>query len=189
MKVMIDIETLSTEHNAVVLSIGAVKFTKEEVTDDSIYMELDHNVQSVCMSRHVKQDTLDWWAVQEGPIPDKGSVIPQDAIEILKDFCRGCEEFWFRGPTFDAVILENLAAQVGRSVPWKFWQIRDARTFDSLGYTRYDKKKVSHNALEDAIEQAKDIVNVFGELQHQLDSMRAMAETRLISQQIRRGEL
>lgn len=164
MKVMIDIETLSTEHNAVVLSIGAVKFTEEEVTEDKFYVELDQDVQTDGLNRDVKQSTLDWWQEQVND-PPNGTVIPQDAIEMLKDFCKDCEEFWFRGPTFDAVILENLASNVGRSIPWKFWQIRDARTFDSLQMPRHDKKKVSHNALEDAIEQAKDVVNVFDEIE------------------------
>jgi hypothetical protein len=161
MKVMIDIETLSTEHNAVVLSIGAVKFTEEEVTEDTFYRELDRESQEA--DRHVSKRTLEWWSTQENP-PPKGDYDPEQALQELSYFCGDCEEFWFRGPTFDAVILENLADQYHVSVPWKFWQICDARTFDSLQMPRHDKKKVSHNALEDAIEQAKDVVHVFDEI-------------------------
>ena len=163
---MIDIETLSTEHNAVVLSIGAVKFTEEKVTEDTFYMELNREFQEERLQRHVSESTLDWWATQDND-PPNGEHKPGYVLSNLFKFCNDCEEFWFRGPTFDAVILEDLAKPYGFSayIPWKFWQIRDARTFDSLHMPRHDKKKVSHNALEDAIEQAKDVVHVFDEIE------------------------
>ena len=37
--------------------------------------------------------------------------------------------WWFRGPHFDAAIMESLFEENGMVAPWKFWAVRDTRTW------------------------------------------------------------
>ena len=65
-----------------------------------------------------------------------------------------CEEYWFQGPTFDAIILDDL---LGSAVPWRFFQVRDQRTADGLAICQETikemKKTINHDALEDVRNQ------------------------------------
>jgi hypothetical protein len=162
MKVMIDIETLSTESNALVLSIGAVKFTEERVAEVGFYQELCHETQEI-LKRDVPSSTLEWWS-QQTEHPPCGDVMPTKALVLLNDYVKDCDEVWFCGPQFDHVILESLYKDCGLNMGWKFWQVRDSRTLDTFNIKREDKPIVRHNALDDAKQQALDVVNVFDTL-------------------------
>jgi hypothetical protein len=66
MDIMLDIETLSTRPDAVVLTIGAVKFSpwaSDVNTDDGLYVRVNVDEQ-LELGRHVQQDTIDWWGRQ-----------------------------------------------------------------------------------------------------------------------------
>ena len=66
MDIMLDIETLSTRPEAVVLTLGAVKFdpwADEVNTETGLYIRIDVDEQ-LTLNRHVQQDTVDWWGRQ-----------------------------------------------------------------------------------------------------------------------------
>jgi hypothetical protein len=66
MDIMLDLETLSTRPESVILTIGAVKFDPwgEDVdTDNVLYYRVNVDEQ-LAMDRHVLESTIEWWGKQ-----------------------------------------------------------------------------------------------------------------------------
>ena len=169
MDIMLDIETLSTRPDAVVLTLGAVKFSpwaSEVDTDTGLYVRVDVEEQ-LALDRHVQQDTVDWWRkqteeVREEALGDANRTSVTELLNQLNKFVVGVDNIWCQGPVFDIVILENLYRQVERPTPWQFWQIRDSRTlFGVHGDPRGKGAKGAHNALIDCYYQAEAVQQVY----------------------------
>ena len=166
---MIDIETLDTAPNSVILSIGAVKFdpfTYEEPYDKK-HWRLDINAQTEA-GRSVSESTLEWWGKQAAHIRDR-AFSDDNRIEIL-EFCKelnrwmtGCKEIWCQGPQFDMVMIEDLFKHFNHHRNWAYWQIRDSRTLFSImpSDPRKDIQEDLHDALADAYWQAKCVQKCF----------------------------
>jgi hypothetical protein len=167
---MIDLETLSTRPDAVILSLGAIKFDPytQEQPHDPLYFRVDVDSQTE-MGRHVMQDTLDWWATQpehirEDALGESDRISLDDTVKEINRWAVGIDVFWCQGPLFDYAILQNLYAQLGKPVPWQYWAIRDSRTLFSL-YRETDVAKVdAHNALADCDYQAKKVQRYYKQL-------------------------
>jgi hypothetical protein len=69
---MIDLETLSTNPNATVLTVGGVKFDPYTTAEPSqgMYFRVDVDSQTE-MGRDVMQDTLEWWGRQDPEIMEE----------------------------------------------------------------------------------------------------------------------
>ena len=170
--VMLDIETLGTRPDCVVLTLGAVKFNPYSLDEPGpgIYLRLDPDEQ-ILLEREVQEDTLLWWMKQPedvrkealDPGPDRVSVL--ELYRELNRFLVGVDDIWAQGPAFDIVILENLYRQMGWPTPWQFWQIRDSRTLFSVhGDPREKNKAGLHNALEDCVSQARGVQQIYNRL-------------------------
>ena len=167
-QVMLDLETLGTRPECVILTLGAVKFnpyTLEEPTG-GLYLRMDADEQ-IAKGREVQEDTLQWWMnqaedIREEALGEEGRVSVEQMYKELNKICVGVQNIWAQGPVFDIVILENLYRQLGLPCPWQFWQIRDSRTLlSSLGDPREKNKAGLHNALEDCVSQAQAVQFVF----------------------------
>ena len=153
----IDLETLSTKPDAVVLTIGAVKF--DPFTNDPPYSDFYYrfNVDAQTkIGRHVEEGTLEWWSRQsteivEEALSDENRHDPKHILKELNKYLVGVDKIWCQGPCFDIVILENLYRQLGLHWNWAFYNIRDSRTLFSLmpRDPRKDIEFSAHNALED----------------------------------------
>lgn len=166
---MVDLETLAITPDAVVLSLGAVHFNpRSNGIQDTLYFKVDLDDQDR-LGRTIDPNTLDWWSKQD-PVIMEEAFSPNDRIslsEALDQFHRfawGCDAFWSHGAGFDIVILENIYRQLGKGIPWNYWQIRDTRTLFDLGADPDMPKGEKHNALQDAIRQAIGVQNVFAKL-------------------------
>ena len=165
---MIDLETLSTNPNATILTVGGVKFDPHTKTEPSqgMYFRVDVDSQTK-QGRDVMQETLDWWATQPADIRDEAlgdedRISLNDAIKTINKWCVGVDVFWCQGPLFDYAILQNLYHQMETPVPWNYWQIRDSRTLFSLVPKDPNEKRTGlHNALEDCYFQAKKVQKVY----------------------------
>lgn len=138
--VVCDIETLSVRKNAVVPCIGMIKFdptvdhTYDQLVQSGVYVKLDVDEQ-LKVGRHVMKDTVDWWAEQSKEA--QATIVPGPNDVGILDFHSKLEQlgdikdaFWFfRGPHFDAAILESLFEDFGIKQPWNFWAVRDTRTW------------------------------------------------------------
>tara|TARA_Y100000114_G_scaffold156905_1_gene185933 strand:- start:2445 stop:2972 length:528 start_codon:yes stop_codon:yes gene_type:complete len=165
---MIDLETLSTNPNATILTVGGVKFdphTQMKPYGD-MYFRMDVDSQTA-MKRDVQKETLDWWATQdkeimEEALGDQNRISIGDSIKQINKFSVGVDVFWCQGPLFDYAILQDLYKQAGQPVPWQYYQIRDSRTLFSLVPRDPSEKRTGlHNALEDCYFQAKKVQKVY----------------------------
>ncbi len=168
---MIDLETLSTNPNAIILTIGGVKFDPYTIAEPSqgMYFRVDVDKQT-SMGRDVMQDTVDWWSKQPKEISDEAFSDDNresldDMIKKINKFSVGVDVFWCQGPLFDYAILQDIYKQLGYPVPWQYWQIRDSRTLFSLVPKDPNEKRTGlHNALEDCYFQAKKVQRVYKQL-------------------------
>ncbi len=162
---MVDIETLGTKPNSVVLTVGGCKFDPFSLADpyDYFIMRLDVDEQTA-QGRFVDDRTLAWWGRQAPEIQEEAFSL-ENRIDI-KTFCTtfnkwlvGVDIKWAQGPRFDYGILESLFDDFDHHINWAYWQEADSRTIFNLmpGDPRKDaqgNQTGHHDALADAIVQA-----------------------------------
>lgn len=161
---MLDLETLATSPNSVILTFGAVKFNPfdpDQEFDNGLYFRIDVDEQ-INLGRQVDQGTVDWWGqqseeVREEALGEHNRVSLEEFTKELNKFVLGADRIWAQGPVFDIVILENLYRQLNKPTPWPYYTIRDSRTLlKALGDTRKSGPML-HNALADCVSQAQAI--------------------------------
>jgi len=171
MDVMLDIETLDTLPESVILTIGAVKFDPfSDFIGDGLYIKPDVDEQSA-KGRTINEDTLNWWMnqaedVREEALSMDDRIPVEEMYRQLNRFLVGVENVWAQGPVFDMVILANIYRQYSWPTPWQYWQVRDSRTlFGTHGDPRAKGKAGLHNALEDSVSQAQAVQQIYQRLQ------------------------
>lgn len=163
--VMLDIETFGTKPGAVIRSIGLVQFSPEaDELGKTLYLNLDKQ-QQLDKGAHVCPNTEAWWERQSKSAKSQLETNIYGvglALEIVIAFIKGAKiKFvWSHGSSFDTVLLENLFDRFGYKTPWLYYNTRDTRTiFDLAKFkcTDMPREGTAHNALDDAIHQAKVI--------------------------------
>lgn len=165
--VMIDCETLGTSADAVILSIGAVKFDLEsgQMDDEGYYasVSIDSNFE---LKRRASESTIMWWMQQ----PPSAQGVFHEAKQPLDTALRGLIEWldhdkrrvWSNGADFDIPMLSHAYTQLNLNTPWQFWNARCVRTYKSLpAASSVQPFKNDHNALRDAVNQAKFVQAVY----------------------------
>lgn len=174
MQIMIDIETLSTEPNAAIASIGAVAFEFSKGVVDEFYQKIDIT-DSIKTGGAIDGDTLKWIFNQSSEMIaeiSSGQTTVKNALNSLFDWVQSFDTYvmWANSPSFDLTIIRSAALRNEIDVPWMFWHERDYRTFISyaseFGFQRkYTSGHVSHNALEDSHNQAHELINAYKYMQ------------------------
>jgi hypothetical protein len=171
---MIDIETLSTEPNACILSIGAVYFDKNGPVEDELgdieqfYAVID--LQScIDAGLHISASTLEWWFKQSQKARSAAFDATHSLSDALYEFSKFIEpgtKVWGNGADFDLVILKSAYSKLGLALPWKFYDVMCFRTLKSLfpGRKKPESEGTAHNALDDAIWQAKYYSNIVNKI-------------------------
>lgn len=164
MDIMLDIETLATSPDSVILTFGAIKFNPFDRDVDmgpGLYFRINVDEQ-IALDRKVDENTVAWWGTQseevrEEALGEHDRISLEDFSKELNKFVVGANRIWAQGPVFDIVILENLYRQIGKPAPWPYYTIRDSRTLlKALGDTR-SGGALLHNALADCVSQAEAI--------------------------------
>jgi hypothetical protein len=165
--VMIDIETLGTNKDSVIATLGAIRFNRfiQSVPKlemmDSFYRRVDHQ-SCLDLGMTVNSDTLNWWKRQPRTSryevlehPERSSV-----HTVLSDFNKWLSgmnnvKIWAKGTDFDCVILGEAYKRCNIPIPWKFWNVRDVRTVMDLASVRNDDlpQNALHNCLYDCHRQ------------------------------------
>lgn len=168
--VSLDIETLGTNSDAVVLSIGACLVTPDGVQKEGAFYSRVNIQEQIDAGRSITEGTLRFWFEQDRKVQkstfgvgDAPSV--RDVVTKLYAWLdvHGFPGVYCKGPQFDAAILDSMAdsAKVARPVNYRKW--RDIRTLeeiitwagheDMLMETQERVAGDHHDALADAIMQ------------------------------------
>ena len=166
---MIDMETLSTKLDTVILTLGGVKFNpySKEEPFEPIYLRIDVDEQLEA-GRRYDEHTLQWWLdqdpeIREEAIGEQDRISMQEALDQFHKWVLHTDTIWSNGSVFDIMIMQNYYEMMGTFHPWEHWRIRDVRTpFDMGAAPQMDTDQL-HNALADAYQQAIGIQNVFAE--------------------------
>lgn len=184
--VMMDIETMSTEDDAVVLSIGAVRFRMGNIDDKfsleepgrCFYARLDEHDQEDEHGRDVDnspEGTMHWWSKQSSKarrVFKEESEPVETVLANFTQFCKGAKRIWGNGNTFDNKIIKNLYNDYEMDYPVDYWNDLDMRTLTWLWnyLTNWESKGkrpevilgTAHNALDDAkmqVIQSQKMIN------------------------------
>lgn len=168
--VMIDLETLGTAGNSVILSIGAVRFDKRGLGDE-FYVSV--NIDS-CLDKglHIDGRTLAWWMEQED---DARKVFSETGLPLSTALNALASAFdwentlvWCNGLSFDLPILDTAYRACDMAAPWAYYNGRDYRTLkNELEKSAFKalevRPTVAHNALADAKAQALTLLAIRAE--------------------------
>lgn len=171
-KLMIDIETLSTRPNAVVLSIGAVVFNEDTILD-RFYATVNNDYQ-LTAGRYVCIETVNWWNKQ--PPEVKSSAFAKNPESPIFTLCtfktfidrNSVSEIWANGPDFDCVILNSLFRDFEFCENLldfrKYRCFRTLKKLIPLDATEIAPNISAHNALSDAAWQANYVIKALKKL-------------------------
>jgi len=172
--IMIDIESLDTNPDCVILTIGAVRFDpKGSGIIEKLELRPTIDEQTEKFNRTINDDTLRWWSEQspealEEAMGDRDRMSFKDCMEILYKFCWNRRAVWSNGAGFDVVAMESAWRNLGMRTPWPFYTVRDTRTlYEIAGVSLKDKKygsKTTHKAVEDAEHQAIVVQDAYRKL-------------------------
>ncbi|WP_274725878.1 3'-5' exonuclease [Xenorhabdus bovienii] len=179
---MLDLETMGTATDSAITSIGAVFFnpTTGEL-GSSFYRPVDLT-SSMQSGGTVDGDTIRWWLRQDS---EARVAIAVDGLPSITEVLFELEEFvnkstrynthglkvWGNGVSFDNVILRSAYDREKIKPFWHWYNDRDVRTVVELGQAAgFDPKHNMpfegnrHNALDDAIHQAKYVSAIWQRL-------------------------
>jgi hypothetical protein len=118
----------------------------------------------------VTQSTVDWWNKQPQEARAAWDIQnPPKLQDVLTELNLWMRTFtkdeyicpWGNGADFDLVILKSAYEAVGADPPWKYYNHHCYRTLKNLATSKVPngglprREGVHHNALDDAIHQAK----------------------------------
>ena len=176
--IMLDLETLGTRAGCAILAIGAVRFGTDLPipTGENFYTVV--NTRS-CVERYrlkVDPKTEQWWRGQS----DGARKVLQEARECKVGLREALVNFdawlntqgnkntlriWGNGADFDPPIIIACYDVCDMEPPWQFWNNRCFRSLRNLpGLPPRKKRVASHHALQDAVDQAVEAVEILKKL-------------------------
>lgn len=168
--VMLDLETLGTEPGCVITSVGAVAWWPR---DGRIVSEFKGNISiedSLHWGLKIEGKTLAWWFTQPTEAQRAMTDGARAMMPVLGEFAGWLDAqgqisgMWAHGATFDPPILGAAYKAMDCDVPWHYRAPRDTRTlFDLAGYEP-PRAGVTHDALQDARDQAAWVTTALSRL-------------------------
>lgn len=168
---MIDLETLASDANAVILTLGMVLVEDGHFLSDA-YIEFDAQEQ-IDAGRKVSAGTIKWWLAQSvdaqrAAFSPRWPLHLKDALHQIA-LIQGVDwkqvQVWSNGADFDIPILYTAYHSLGMRAPWSYKNVRCFRTIKNL----YPDVKLAaregeaHNALDDARNQALHLIKLLNE--------------------------
>lgn len=168
MHIMVDIETMGNGPNAPILSIGAVAFNADGISDE-FYKPCDFQ-SAVDSGAIIDPGTVMWWLRQDAAARDALEDCQESAVSLaqaLQSFVtfvnprssilRGV---WGNGATFDNVIIHQSCKRLGLEA-WPFWLDKCYRTVKgTYPAVKMEHVGTHHNALDDAKSQALHLIEI-----------------------------
>jgi hypothetical protein len=179
--IVLDLETLSTQPNAAVASIGAAALAADGTLLSSLHVAINDQGQHMRHIDEIGEDsTVQWWSRQE-PAARAASVDAKDAVPASAalgyfgawvaavtgaDAGESDVRVWGNSAVFDNVILRTLYRDchpLGYAEPWQWRFDRDMRTLLELYPAAKDVGEfvgIKHHAEHDALHEAKQLAKV-----------------------------
>lgn len=163
--IMLDCETLGVGNEPVLLSIGAVKFTADEIVD-RFHVAIDPETCQL-FGLKINASTVMWW-LEDDRQPARAALLAQER-HALPDALRGFAQWlgdpapvWGNGATADNVWLRNAFRAIGDDCPWSYRLDRCYRTVKNLAPAGLEPSNsgVAHDALDDAVWQARHLMAI-----------------------------
>jgi DNA polymerase III epsilon subunit-like protein len=177
--VMLDLETLGLYPGAVIMSLGAVVFDLESSTiGEKFYVNIDRR-SCTEVGMRVDPATEGWWAQQSAeakaallmPAPVALYYALDRFVDWIKKVAGADVRVWSHGAAFDIPLLRDAERRIGLKMPWSYKNERDTRTLFMAAEKGNDKSVIdgiwrmstgtAHNALDDAINQAKQMCELW----------------------------
>lgn len=166
--VMVDLETMSTDSNASIIAIGAVRFwlnvKQTEFTQDQLFYKAVSLDSSQAAGLHIKADTVMWWLGQseEARSAFKNPVSLASALNDFSRFVQYKETFIFgNGAAYDNVVLHNAYKAINLKYPISYKYDVCYRTLCKLSNDKPPKfEGTKHNALDDAKAQTRHLMEL-----------------------------
>lgn len=163
----LDVETLGTGHDAVIVSAAFLVFdfneqkTFEDYVNDALYVKFSIKEQKE-KGRTIDPDTLDWWKRQDDVVrrelmPSSRDVSIEEGTRLILEYLaeRGIHTAvdkqvikFCRGQDFDIPIMNSLMKIVGKQLPGAFWNSRDIRTFIAAATLDFNTTSIYKNDRE-----------------------------------------
>ena len=169
--IMLDLECLDSCTTAAIISIGAVYFDLEEqILGPELYIELSKYalMDQLSRGRTWSVDTNIWWMKQTTQAREVWSNTyekrsNQGCLHDLLTFFNlftGKKTVWGNGSTYDNICLRSYFECFDVNVPWEFKNDLCYRTIKVLFGNRAKVSRIGthHNALDDAVNQAKHLM-------------------------------
>jgi hypothetical protein len=164
--IMVDVESLSLDPNAHILSIGAAKFDRNT---GEIKKEFYVVINQSAVNGDIDAATISWWMRQDNRARDAIWGVDVETTALLAKALHRLSVFvyapvdpiiWQRG-TMDYVWLEQAYKREGLKPMWKHSQWHDQRTVCNMAGGVKRDRPVRHHALGDCIDQIDDLVLAF----------------------------
>jgi hypothetical protein len=163
---MIDLETLGTKSNAVIMSIAAVQFDIRTGKIGKIF-KININLEdSIRNGRKIDSNTLQWWMKQRPEIFQGMFESPTDLHIALSELTLFFQENhithpWGNSALFDLGTLRDAYDSLNLQTPWSFYHERCYRTMASLLSNKLPKDKTqAHDPVYDCKYQIKNLVHL-----------------------------
>lgn len=171
--IMLDIETLGTESNSVILSIGAAFFNIETGDIGETFHRHIGIKDSIQNGLNMNTDTILWWLKQSKESQEKlveGQQVGYSLESSLQEFTKFCWsgpmypstgsvsscQIWGNSARFDCGLLQNAYNKLGMAIPWDFRKERCLRTLVSFApdvAKDWVRTGTAHDALDDCRNQ------------------------------------
>ncbi|QFH71038.1 exonuclease [Enterobacter sp. E76] len=179
---MVDLETMGSNPDAPIVSIGAVFFEPSTGETGPEFYQVIDLASAMFFGAQPDASTILWWMKQSSEA--RSALLVDDAADLdvaltlfseflCENAANGAKsvQVWGNGATFDNVLLKQSYELVYGVAPWRFINDRDVRTLVELGNAvginpRYDIpfEGDKHNALADARHQAKYVSAIWQRL-------------------------
>lgn len=171
--VMVDIETLADTNNAVIVTIGAVKFDIETGETGSRFYRIVDIDSCLKAGFEVTGGTIKWWMTNSEESRKEMAKHGQHINAVLNDFSEFLEDedyhIWANGLRFDTAILENAYRRLDKKVPWNHRKEMDVRTLVAFApefkaEAVKNWKETLHNAIDDCLLQIQYCSRTYNKL-------------------------
>ena len=165
--IMLDIETLGTGVDSIIIQVAMVKFDWEGNIGKSLTIHFD-SYEEYQLGLTKTKETIDWWNKTNPSLfkvlLTENLVSVKQGLNKISKFVGAKDYIWCHA-TFDAPILANLYTKADIKIPWGFKKVKDIRTLVDLAQLdlsnyNWDAEK-THDALDDCRFQIKYCCDAF----------------------------